>query len=298
METVFKRKSTTRSFSLPAHIGKWKERKWELVEQEKLPAFLNDNQFLLQHHRPQLNSVLECLRSVFMLHTETLNVWTHLLGAIGVTFLYAYHICYISPHWQQTLIFSLFFVGAIICMAISAAYHALLCHSEAVFRLFAKFDYCGVILLNATSYFLWIYYSFYCLRLHRLFYVIFSATLSFIGIGVVIQDKFCEPRYMTFRACVFMTLGLISVFPGVHFITFESFRTPATSSITWMLTMAVCYLLGGLVYAAKIPERYFPGKFDIVFQSHQILHVAVVGGVLLCYRGASLLAAERELQGC
>ena len=53
---------------------------WEYVEYNRLPAFLHDNEFLTQRHRPQLNSAVECLKSAFMLHSETWNIWTHVFG--------------------------------------------------------------------------------------------------------------------------------------------------------------------------------------------------------------------------
>ena len=35
-------------------------------------------------------------------------------------------------------------------------------------------------------------------------------------------------------------------------------------------------LLGAMIYGARLPERIYPGKFDIWGCSHQILHVLVV----------------------
>ena len=40
-----------------------------------------------------------------------------------------------------------------------------------------------------------------------------------------------------------------------------------------MLTIA-----GVLIGAARVPERFFPGSFDYVFNSHNIMHVMTVGG--------------------
>ena len=34
-------------------------------------------------HRPELNSFANCFKSIFRIHTETGNIWTHLLGAIS-----------------------------------------------------------------------------------------------------------------------------------------------------------------------------------------------------------------------
>jgi len=49
-----------------------------------LPEWLGDNHFLLQKHRPPANSIRECLISVASIHSETVNIWTHFIGALSV----------------------------------------------------------------------------------------------------------------------------------------------------------------------------------------------------------------------
>ena len=55
---------------------------WDVVHQTHLPDWLKDNEFLIAGHRPQLHSFMECFKSVFRIHTETGNIWTHLLGKL------------------------------------------------------------------------------------------------------------------------------------------------------------------------------------------------------------------------
>ena len=38
-------------------------------------------------------------------------------------------------------------------------------------------------------------------------------------------------------------------------------------------------ILGGYIGAVNIPEKWFPGKLDLVFNSHHIMHVLVVAAV-------------------
>jgi len=56
-------------------------RVWTAVHHQHLPAWLRDNDYLVHGHRPQLHSFAECFRSIFRIHTETGNIWTHLIGS-------------------------------------------------------------------------------------------------------------------------------------------------------------------------------------------------------------------------
>ncbi|KAH8861391.1 Adiponectin receptor protein [Schistosoma japonicum] len=57
-------------------------RGWQVVNHRSLPAWLRDNDFILHYHRPQLNTFWACFKSIFRVHTETGNIWTHLLGKL------------------------------------------------------------------------------------------------------------------------------------------------------------------------------------------------------------------------
>ena len=45
-----------------------------------LQEWQKDNEFLHYWHRPQMPSFRACFGSIFRLHTETGNIWTHLIG--------------------------------------------------------------------------------------------------------------------------------------------------------------------------------------------------------------------------
>ncbi|KAL6573060.1 Heptahelical transmembrane protein 4 [Orobanche hederae] len=57
----------------------WKKVKFQLVEYNSLPAYLKDNEYILGHYRSEW-PLKQILLSVFTIHNETLNVWTHLIG--------------------------------------------------------------------------------------------------------------------------------------------------------------------------------------------------------------------------
>ncbi|XP_051789560.1 uncharacterized protein LOC114660033 [Erpetoichthys calabaricus] len=52
---------------------------WKVIPFEMLPSWVKDNNFLHNGHRPPMPSFQACFRSIFLIHTETVNIWTHLI---------------------------------------------------------------------------------------------------------------------------------------------------------------------------------------------------------------------------
>ncbi|KAL5753156.1 hypothetical protein ACOSP7_023325 [Xanthoceras sorbifolium] len=57
----------------------WKKVRYQLVEYHSLPGFLKDNEYILGHYRSEW-PLKQVFLSMFTIHNETLNVWTHLIG--------------------------------------------------------------------------------------------------------------------------------------------------------------------------------------------------------------------------
>ena len=47
-------------------------------------------------------------------------------------------------------------------------------------------------------------------------------------------------------------------------------------------------LAGGVIGAMRIPEKWFPGRFDFWFNSHHIMHVLVVVAVVHMHYAAKM----------
>ena len=116
------------------------EEAWKVCHFSSLPQWLQDNDFLHRGHRPPLPSFSACFRSIFRIHTETGNIWTHLLGCLWFLGIAIYFLVQPSDwiQWQEKVVFATFFLGAILCMGMSFAYHTVSCHSEQVGKLFSK----------------------------------------------------------------------------------------------------------------------------------------------------------------
>ena len=64
---------------------------------------------------------------------------------------------------------------------------------------------------------------------------------------------------------VFLFFGLSGIIPAVHYLIKEGWiKSMTEASLQWLALMALLYVLGALLYAFRIPERYFPGKCDLL----------------------------------
>lgn len=269
---------------------------WDVVHHNALPKWLRDNDFLIRGHRPPLNSFWACFKSIFRVHTETGNIWTHLLGFIAFIAVAAYFLSRpsIEVQWQEKAVFSAFFAGAILCMGFSWIFHTVYCHSEKIGRLFNKLDYCGIALLTMGSFVPWLYYSFYCRTSPKVTYLVLIFALGTGCLIVSMWDKFAEPKFRPVRAGLFIGLGLSGIIPAMHYVITDGFWDAINvAALGWLVLMAVLYITGAVIYAIRIPERIWPGKFDIWFQSHQIFHMFVLAAAFVHYHGISEIANYR-----
>ena len=120
-------------------INAWQA--WKTCHFHHLPHWLQDNDYLRTGHRPPLESYKACFYSLFRLHTETANIWTHLIGTLIFAGLAVYVLVLGSDHplqWEDKLVFGTFFLCAIICLGLSSMYHTLSCHSPQVGRFFSR----------------------------------------------------------------------------------------------------------------------------------------------------------------
>ncbi|XP_064483338.1 adiponectin receptor protein-like [Ornithodoros turicata] len=272
-----------------------------LLSHRELPAWLQNNDFLVRHHRPPLYSYKACLRSIFSIHSETGNIWTHLLGALGFALfsVYFFSAPVLNLDWTGSSMFFLYFVGAVTCLGLSATYHTLNCHSPDVCDLFCKMDYCGITILILGSIYPWLYFQFLCDPPKRLFYCILVTIMGGLTIRLSMSKKFGEPRYRVLRASVFFGFAMVcGILPTSHYgILYGWDNLMYDTKFVYVLLMMLMYVCGSCVYASRVPERFLPGAFDVIFNSHQVFHVFVILGALTHYVGIYQLASLRIAQG-
>lgn len=108
------------------------------------------------------------------------------------------------------------------------------------------------------------------------------------------MKKFGASEFRTIRAVIYLIFGLSAGLPVLHYYFFcEDYVDISHWS---MLSFGVYYVIGAIIYAMRFPERFFPGKFDVWFHSHQIFHVLIVIAAWIHLNNIQEIAFLRILQ--
>ncbi|KAF9966776.1 hypothetical protein BGZ70_001278 [Mortierella alpina] len=259
----------------------------------ELPAWMQDNPAIMTGYRRPTFSYRKALRSLGYLHNESVNIWSHLLGAVA--FLILAPISYFkvvdvldSIQWTDVAVFYAFLAGAIICLSMSASFHTFSCHSEPICSQWNRCDYVGIVFLIVGSFYPAIFYGFYCHKTWQIMYISLISTFGAATIFVVMRPKFRSPQFRWVRSGLFLGMGLSGLFPIVHGIVLYGFAMAQRAvALNYMFCMGAAYVFGALIYGSRVPECFFPGKFDHFAASHQIFHVCVLIGCAVHFLGVT-----------
>lgn len=270
---------------------------WKIIPFHALPEWLRDNEYIRGSYRPPMSSFRGCFKSMFRMHNETWNIWTHFGGflffvalVMGMYVFGDYITCLFEdvvitnlPRNEQ-LMLSLFFGGAITCLMCSTLFHILHNHSHPVSLLFSRLDYSGIAFLITGSSIPAYYYGFYCAWMLQYLHIGVIVVLCVVCLVVSMWKKFHTPDYRTLRYGVFVAFGLYGAVPFIHIYFREGYTLATDAYAMWgIIIMAAIYIGGGALYAARIPERFWPGRFDVWASSHQLFHICVVTASLVHY---------------
>ncbi len=254
-----------------------------VVEWDGLEHWQRDNDFILTGHRKQSNSFPRSFASVLELHNESVNIWTHLLGAVvcisllGALLAKAITGRYETATSADAFAFLAFFLGGTCCFSGSWIYHTVSNHSDEVHALFNKIDYVGIILLISGSIGPSLFYGLYCHPHLFQAYVTMIAVFSSSLFMVIVLERFRTPEWRSTRSLMFVLLGLSSIVPVFHgLLNFGYDKVVVEMSLWYVVSQGVLYIAGAIIYAKRFPERRYPRTFDLFGSSHQIFHVLVL----------------------
>jgi adiponectin receptor len=248
----------------------------------EIAPWQQDNAYITSGYRPQSNSYAKSWKSLLYIHNETVNIYTHLLGALAF-FITSYFLYgelkprYETASREDLWVFGCFFAGAVACLGMSGTYHTIQNHSHEVAVWGNKLDYLGIVFLIWGSFIPVLYYAFEEEPgLMKTYWTMITTLAAGTSVACV-HPQFRTPALRPVRALMFVLMGLSAVFPVLHGVKLYGVEHLRKSiGLDWVVLQGVLYIAGAGLYAARVPEKWAPGRFDIWGSSHQIFHVLVV----------------------
>jgi adiponectin receptor len=188
--------------------------------------------------------------------------------------------------FEDTVATSVYFLGVVVCFVLSTIFHAFSDHSPEMHKFGNELDHLGIVLVMWGTGMSNVYFSFYCQPAIRNAYFLLT-TATVVGCGIfTLRPKFRQPSYRTMRFLMYLFLGASLFMPIVHgLVKFGWERLDEMTGLESFFGLGVINFSGSAVYAARIPERWFPRKFDLLGHSHNWMHVLVLLGALVRLSG-------------
>uniref|UniRef100_A0A3B4Y7H2 Progestin and adipoQ receptor family member 8 n=1 Tax=Seriola lalandi dorsalis TaxID=1841481 RepID=A0A3B4Y7H2_SERLL len=217
--------------------------------------------FILGGYRPVGLSWRSYVLSLFQIHNETLNVWSHLLAAVCVL-----------------LRFMAFAVlqGGVLSPAVA---HLLQSHSEHAHYSLFFLDYVGVAVYQYGCALALCLYSSDAAWTQSMLGQIFlpaAALLAWFSCATCCYAKlhFRRPYPLHRKLCQVVPMGvayLLDISPVAHRLVTYSWTNSTALPLHFL--QVVLFLLSAFFFSCPVPERFAPGRYDIVGHGHQLFHI-------------------------
>lgn len=123
------------------------------------------------------------------------------------------------------------------------------------------------------------YFGFHCDALTRNTYFVLATTMGAAAASATFSPFLKTAAGRNLRCLAYALLGLTAFASASHGVLVNSWdEQNRRQSLSYFIGLAGLNGLGTIVYAVRVPERWFPRTFDICGSSHQILHVLVMLG--------------------
>lgn len=226
------------------------------------------------------------LSSIFHIHNETLNIWTHLIGSLIISYqIYTYYSIYSDAESElrwTVLGYGVCAVSALVCSSIAHLFHSKSRHINYTVFLF---DYLGVCFWVYGTGIMTVYGisepSIYPLvKDYYLKWQCFCTLVNYINICAA---KLWYARDLGNPRRTIMVVGGIGGQFTMNSVPFswryykcmvdQQCHLSSLNHVTYVILM---FGLVALLFMLRQPEKSWPGKFDIIGGSHQVFHVAVI----------------------
>ena len=263
----------------------WQRKLQPTLPAEQVPFVLHEPAIMAGYRVPYKPWTYYGL-SLFQLHNETVNVWTHLIGCcIIINRLYGYFHEFDLNKDAVLGTLLIFGITCIIGLLTSALVHLLHGKSPYIHIVAFMIDYIGATFCSFGSGIMAIYAlcdkgAYDSMEPYYVPLLTLSSYLNFINLCVA-KLWYGHDPYNLNRKYMFLVGMSIQAFINMapfapRYVTCYYDDTCSMMSLNHLTVMQIVFVLEAITFAAHQPEKTWPGKFDIVGHGHQIFHVLIV----------------------
>lgn len=250
-----------------------------LLHIQDVPEYLKVNPKILDGYRREM-SWQKAVQTIFMLHNETLNIWSHLLGAICFVY-FVFEVNGSQPSRSPKWPLLIFDIAGTYTLSISTAFHTCLCISRSQFQFWRKMDFFGILVTMYSMYFPFCYY---CLGFNQWykFYISIAGLVASMCLYVVLSPTLQSIKFHAVRPFVFGAMILLGTMPVSHAALLKQEVDAIYIAIGTTLTTFALVILGGVLYATRWPERVVKNTEKLSsrgFHSHFLFHICTLAGL-------------------
>ncbi len=180
-----------------------------ILHYDQLPEWMKVDPYIKHGYRRPLNSFRDCYHSLFYLHNESINIWSHLVPAFFYI-AFSLGLCFqtflsgIEVSTADGAFFQVYILCTAGCLLLSAIYHCTNSHSEQhISRYLLKVDYFGILLSIIGTNVSAAYFGLYGNLLLQVFYIVFFLVCAALVFQILLRRDIDGPsavfrRYFPF----------------------------------------------------------------------------------------------------
>jgi predicted membrane channel-forming protein YqfA (hemolysin III family) len=166
-------------------------------------------------------SLYDAFTSLFGIHNETMNIWSHLVGFICAFIAVLNFGVELYNYDKQTftverILLAAYIFCASVCLLFSTIYHWFQCMSPQASHSLLRMDLTGIALLIGSSYFPGTYFGFYCHPTLQTLYV--GQSFIVLALGLVAPWTEATVGGVPLRTILMVFLVVVGIIPFVHWL--------------------------------------------------------------------------------
>ena len=229
-------------------------------------------------YHPSIGTWSEAWSLLWTLHTETFNIWSH--GIFIIVWGYITMQCMLDTSAFDYWINLFLACKDLAVFIFSASYHWLHIISKRWHCRLICLDHCGIMISSYGLHLGWIYYSLCQEPTMLTFFGILQVVvlvLTAIAMYKAFFSEFDNEFYDNIKNKLYLLQHcIIYVVVWHQFGKDQEATVFAPNCLVDILVTLASLGTAQIVYAARIPEVIWPGKFDLFLNSHNIMHVMIV----------------------